>query len=338
MQSLAAARRRPTWPLLVVLPLLAGAPALAQDGDPPGTARAESDRPPGFPPRPSLPGGAQPGSPELGDDLDFEELERWIVLREEAAPPPPLLRLQCGPVFWVDVQSEIRADRRGARGTRLTDVEGEQGLAASGVSPWLELSIGSDLRGGGDLMYLDRGGRPTVQGRDVTFDGVHLARPGDVVDARFQVFTTSGYVEWDPLYGKTYRFGLIGGVRYFRLQAAFEGVRPGLSPMTVTVRRRAELLSPFFGGFVELTPFEYLTVSSRVQFMNWSWSDIGLKAARYLEFRLGAVLHVVPGVLGLGADFRYFVIRAESDDEGDDRHFEVGMAGGGVGLNVTLTF
>lgn len=317
---------------LLVAPL--GGLARAQEAAPP------ADEPPGFPRRPSLPSandGADEGL-ELDDDLDFEELERWIVLREEAAPRPPLVRAQFGPVLWVDVQSEIRADGKGVRGTRLDDLENQQGLTASGASPWLELSIGSDLRGGGDLLYLERGGQPTEQETDVFFSGVHLARPGDLIDSRFTMFTASGYVEWDPLYGKTYRFGLIGGVRYFRLQASFTGARPGLAPEVLTLRRSAELLSPFFGGFVELTPFEYLTVSTRVQFMNWSWNDIGLKEARYLEIRLGGTVHVVPGVLGIGADFRYFVIRAEGDNEDDDRRLEAGLAASGVGLTLTLTF
>lgn len=328
------ARLRTGSALLLVVALLAATPALGQDDAP--SAGAPTD----FPRRPSLPSSNDAGDepPELEDDLDFEELERWIVLREEAAPPPPLVRLQVGPVLWVDVQSEIRADAMGVRGTRLDDLEEQQGLTGSGASPWLELSIGSDLRGGADLLYLDRGGQPTVQDADVFFDGVHVARPGDVIDARFQMFTTSGYVEWDPLYGRTYRFGLIGGVRYFRLQASFTGARPGLAPEVLTVRRTAELISPFFGGFVELTPFEYLTVSTRVQFMNWSWSDIGLKDARYLEFRLGGVVHVIPGILGIGADFRYFVIRAEGDDDDDDHRLEAGLAGSGVGLTLTLTF
>lgn len=331
MRSRAGRWSRPGGVLLLAALLGAAAPVLAQDGAP---SAGGAD----FPGRPSMPSGdgeaAEP--PELEDELDFEELERWIVLREEAAPPPPLLRVQVGPVAWVDVQSQIRADGAGVRGTRLDDLEGQQGLRASGGSPWLELSIGSDVRGGADLLYLDRRGRPTVQETDVFFSGVHLARPGDVVDPRFEMFTTSGYVEWDPLYGRTYRFGLLGGVRYFRLQASFTGVRPGLSPEAITVRRRAELVSPFFGGFVELTPFDYLTVSTRVQFMNWSWSDIGLKDARYLEFRLGGVVHVIPGVLGIGADFRYFVIRAEGDEQ--DRKLEAGLAASGVAFTVTLTF
>lgn len=303
----------------------------------PGLAQESGD---GFPRRPSLPSEdeAPPPDPLEEGDLDFEELEKWIVLREEAAPPPPLVRAQLGPVFWIDVQSEIRADRAGVRGTRLDDLEGAQGLRSSGVSPWIELSIGRDVRGGADVLYLERGGEPTRQDGDVFFDGVHLAAPGDVVDTRFQLLTTSGYVEWDPLYGKTYRFGLLGGVRYFRLQAKFRGVRSQLSPAVVTLRRRAELLSPLFGGFVELTPFEMLTVSARVQFMNWSWSDVGLRDARYLEFRLGGVVQLIPGVLGVGADFRYLVVRAEGDNDDDRRRMEGGMAASGVALTLTLAF
>lgn len=295
--------------------------------------RTEPGRPEGFPQRPELPHDLD----DLRDLDSFEELERWITLRDEAATPPPLVRLQLGPVFWVDIQSEIRADRRGIRGTRLTALERRQGLHSSGVSPWLELSVGRDIRGGVDVLHLHREGSSRRQEETILFDGVELARPGDLVIGRFELFTTSGFVEWDPLYGRTYRFGLLGGARYFRLQGSLRATRPGLDPVGLTLRRRGELVSPFFGGFVELTPFDYLTVSSRVQFMNWSWSNAGLKNARYLEFRLGGTIHLIPDVLGVGAEFRYLVVRAESSRDAD-RQLEAGMAASGFALTLTLTF
>ncbi|MCO5169625.1 MAG: hypothetical protein M9894_25065 [Planctomycetes bacterium] len=315
------------WAGALALLVLLGAPGHGQERADGGPAQG---RPEGFPQRPELPD-------DLGELDSFEEFERWITLRDEAASPPPLLRLQLGPVFWVDIQSEIRADRRGLRGTPLRELERRQGLIASGVSPWVELSIGRDIRGGADVLHLVREGKLYHQDEPVLFDGVDLARPGDLVRSRFELFTASGFVEWDPLYGRTYRFGLLGGARYFRFQGAFEAVRRGLDPATLTVRRRGELISPFFGGFVELTPFEYLTVSSRVQFMNWSWKDVGLKSARYLEFRLGATIHIIPEVLGFGAEFRYLVVRAESSRDAD-RQLEAGTAASGVALTVTLTF
>jgi hypothetical protein len=309
-------------------------------GDAGGGGVHEDPGPPGFPPRPQLRREVDPDEvPELEGMLDLEELESWIVLREDSAVPQPLLRLQLGSVFWIDVQSQLRADRGGREGTRLIDLEGEQGLTASGVSPWIELSLGRNIRGGADLLHLVRHGPPTVQRREVVFDGATLARPGDAIDAHLEVLTASGFVEWDPLYGRTYRFGLLGGARYFALSARLSGLRRSapFEPQKVTRRVRDELLSPFFGGFVELTPFEYLTVSARVQFMNWSWSNVGLKDARYLDFRLGAQVHVVPELLSLGVEFRYLVIRAAGTDD-DDRRLEAAMAASGVALTAALTF
>ena len=40
-------------------------------------------------------------------------------------------------------------------------------------------------------------------------------------------------------------------------------------------RSRGELFTPFFGGHVELTPFPYLSVFTRIQFISWSWQQIG---------------------------------------------------------------
>lgn len=329
--------RRAAVAAALLLAALAVPAARAQD-EPRPDAADEDPGTPGFPPRPSLPEELPPEDVgELEDLLDLEELESWIVLREEAALPQPLLRLQLGTIFWVDVQSQLRADNGGVPGSRLEDLEGEQGLRASGVSPWLELSLGRDIRGGADVLHLLRHGGPTVQDDDVVFDGVTLARKGDVVDARFEVLTASGFIEWDPLYGRTYRFGMLGGARYFQLSARLKGIRGVLRPVEVRRTRRGELISPFFGGFVELTPFDYLSVSARVQFMNWSWHTVGLKDARYLDFRLAANIHVVPEVLSVGMEFRYLVVRAAASDE-DDRRLEAGMAGSGVGLSLSFAF
>jgi hypothetical protein len=325
---------------MILLPLLA-APAAAQEPEEAPPPRDDSGTP-GFPARPQLPDGDAPPegeAPDLIDELDLDELEEWIVLREDTAPPPPLLRAQAGVVVWFDIRSRIRADDEGVRGTPLEDLETFQGLESSGVSPWLELSIGGDLRGGADFLYLLRGGEVERQDDEILFDGVRLARPGDLIESRFELVTTSGFIEWDPLYGRTYRFGMVGGARYFRLQGSLHAVRPGASPVDLTVRRRGELISPFFGGFVELTPFEYLSVAARVQFMNWSWRSVGLKEARYLEFRLGGTVHLVPGRLGAGIEFRYFVIRAEAREEGGDpQRLEAGMAASGVAFTLTLSF
>jgi hypothetical protein len=321
-----------SWPVWVALAAVLVVPVARGQGTDGG---ADPMRP-----RPQLPPDTPSPDeevPELEDELDLEELERWITLESEPTAPPPLVRAQVGSVFWVDVQSEIRTGRGGVPGTQLLDLENEQGLTASGVSPWIELSIGRNVRGGADLLHLDRNGTPERQERSVVFDGVTLANPGDLIEARFELLTTAGFVEWDPLFGKTYRFGLLGGVRYFRLESVLRGIRPAGTPPVRTLRRRDELVSPFLGGFVELTPFDYLTVSARVQFMNWSWNAVGLKDARYLEFRLGGIVHVVPGLLGVGAEFRYLVVRAESGSD-RERSFEGGMAASGFALTLTLAF
>jgi hypothetical protein len=301
------------------------------DGEPP---------PPGFPRRPTLPKPppSTEAPPELEQDVDLEELEGWIALREEAVEPPPPVRASFAAIGWFDLRTRIRADRFGIEGSHLDALEADQGLPSGGASPWTEITIGRTIRGGFDFLQLARTGQFEHQASDVVFDGVRVARRGDVARASFEVLTTSGFVEWDPLYGRTYRFGLVGGARYFRLSGGLEGVRAADSPTTISVRRQGELLSPFFGGFVELTPFPSLTVATRIQFMNWSWSALGLRDARYLEFRLGGTINIVPGVLGIGAEFRYLVVRAEAKQEEGGRRLEAGLAASGAALVVTLSF
>ena len=82
---------------------------------------------------------AGPIDPEPG-------FESWIVIEEEVAPEPALLRLDLGFVAWTSARSRIRADRNQVPGTRLNDLEELQGLDSSGLAPWIELSIGTKVR------------------------------------------------------------------------------------------------------------------------------------------------------------------------------------------------
>lgn len=277
---------------------------------------------------------------DLGESFDdaldrLEALESWIVLREEAAPAPRLLRVSAGVVVFLDVRSETQSDR----GTVLDDLEGEQGLPASGAAPWINLSIGGSVRGGFDAMYFARRGELDRQTEEVRFDNQTIARPGELAACDLTLFTCSGYVEWNPLHGSTYRLGLLGGLRYFDVEVELRGVRADPIRPETHGRERGELISPYFGGHVELTPFPALSVAAHVQFMNWSWSAAGLKDARYLEFGLGAMVYVIPGRLGFGAELRYFFAQAETRiDDDDGQQLEVGVSATGVAFTVLFQY
>ncbi len=302
-------------------------------------------------PRPGLPDSASSSSPgaqpdeagvmdDLGESFDealdrLEALESWIVLREETAPAPSLVRLAAGVIVFLEVQSETQSDR----GSVLENLEEEQGLPASGPAAWLNLSIGGSVRGGFDAMYFARRASLSRQKQTVRFDNQTIAGPGELAACDLSVFTCSGYVEWNPLHGPTYRLGLLGGLRYFDVDVDFRGVRSDPLRPETHGRERGELISPYFGGHVELTPFPALSVSAHMQFMNWSWSAAGLKDARYLEFGLGAMVYVVPGRLGFGAELRYFFAQAEThidDDKG--QQLEIGVSATGVAFTVLFQF
>lgn len=298
-------------------------------------------------PRPGLPDSTPEVPPEesgvmddLGESFDealdrLEALESWIVLREETAPAPRLVRAAAGVIVFLDVQSETQSDR----GTVLDNLEQEQGLPGSGPAAWLDISIGGSVRGGFDAMYFARRGELSRQTSEVRFDNQTIAGPGDVAACDLSVFTCSGYVEWNPLHGSTYRLGVLGGLRYFDVNVELRGVRNDLNRPETHGRERGELVSPYFGGHVELTPFPALSVSAHVQFMNWSWSAAGLKEARYLEFGLGAMVYVVPGRLGLGAEMRYFFAQAETRlDDDDGQQLEVGASATGVAFTVLFQY
>jgi len=286
----------------------------------------------------AAPAAAQEEEPPAPGDPGFD-LASWIVLEEEATPEPPLVRAAVGFVAWVENRTQIRSDRGGLRGTDLDDLEEEQGLDEGGLAPWIELSVGREVRIGADASFFLRSGEFTRQDDPVAFDGFEMADAGDLVRPRFEFYTASAFIEWDPLLGERYRIGLVGGVRYFRFDMDLEAVRARRSPTKLTRRARGELLSPFFGGLVDLRPFPYLDVRTRVQFMNWSWEEVRLKEARYLEFRVGAALKPIPDVLGIGFEFRFVVIEAETDTgETQDSRLEGALLTSGASLTIELAF
>jgi hypothetical protein len=266
----------------------------------------------------------------------MEELQSWIVIEEASAPEAPLVRFDLALLAWIDVRSRVRATRSGLEGTRLENLEENQGLDQEGLALWSEGTLGDKVRGGADVSYFLRGGGYQRQEGLVAFDGVHIAAPGDYVETRFEYLSIGGFVEWDALYGRTYRLGLVGGLRYFRLDIDMQAAR-ARSPFQLSVHTRGELISPFFGGLIELTPFPYLSVSSRVQFMNWSWEEVNLQEARYLQFRLGVSVHPVPEVLSIGLEYRFLIVRAEGTDR-RNRITEGALAANGVALSICLSY
>lgn len=266
-------------------------------------------------------------------------LESWIVLEEETAPEPPLLRLEAGLMGFIESRSQLRADRAGVRGTDLTDLETQQGLQSGGLGPWLELSIGGKVRGGADLLRFVRGGSGFDQQDDpVDFDGRRVADAGDYLESSFKFLSVGAFVEWDVLYGRTYRIGLVGGLRYFRLDFDLRSLKVQRPPyQTFHTRVRGELLSPFFGGLIELTPFSYLSVYTQVQFMNWSWDAVELSEARYFHFRLGARLNVIPEFFSIGLEYRFLILSAKPSQT-NSRRLEGDLSANGLGVYVTVAF
>ena len=293
-------------PLALALTLLLAGPLSAQDEDPAERLRA---------------------------------LESWIVLEAETAPEPPLLRLEAGLIGFIESRSQLRADRAGRRGTDLRDLEAEQGLQSGGLGPWLELSIGGKVRGGFDLLQFVRG--PSgfdQQDEPVDFDGRRVAERGDFLESSFEFLSLGAFVEWDLLFGRTYRIGLVGGLRYFRLDFDLRSLQVQRPPyQTYQTRVRGELLSPFFGGLIELTPFPYLSVYTQVQFMNWSWETVDLSEASYFNFRLGARLNVIPELFSVGLEYRFLILSAKPSEAGG-RRVEGELAASGLSVYVTVAF
>lgn len=280
---------------------------------------------------------ADPAAPDLGEKLqgNLRDLESWVILEEEIVPEPPLLRLEVGFVAFIEARSRIRSDRGGLRGSDLQDLEGEQGLETSGVGPYLNFSLGGKVRGGGEVFQFVRGGDFSPQSESVDFNGNRMAERGDLLRSRFEFLAISSYVEWDVLYGQKYRIGLLGGLRYFRLDFDLTGIsiRTGRN---FTSRIQGELISPSFGGLIELTPFPYLTVSTQAQFMNWSWHAVELASARYFELRMGARLNLIPDVFTIGVEYRFLVLDVLPRDASG--RLEGALTASGLGFNLGFAF
>ena len=306
--------RRAAPLLLLLLPALAPAQEPGRD-EPPPAGRLES------PPSIGQPGEVSPPAP--GD----VPVDRWGT--EEEVPEPPLLRLHGGQIAWVDARTSIRSDRRGVIGTTLDDLEADQGLDSGGAAPWIEATIGRTFRAGFDATFFAREGDLVRQDDRVVLDGRVVAERGGYVRSRFSLLNLGALLEWDFLYDSSYRIGLTGGARYFAFDLRLKSVPTPTSTAFQRTRTRGELISPFFGGLVELTPFPYLSVLARIEFMNWSWRSVGLREARYFSLRLGAAVHPIPGRVSVGLEFRFSRVRAEGrDDDGGDRvDGSIGTAG-----------
>ncbi|MBL4843999.1 MAG: hypothetical protein JKY65_00615 [Planctomycetes bacterium] len=276
------------------------------------------------------------GESALGGNL--REFESWIVLEEEIVPDPPLLRVELGFLGVIESRSRIRVDRGTLRGTRLDNLEVNQGLESGAMGPWLTFSLGGKIRGGGDFFQFKRGGTYRRQVEEVIFDGVRLAGPDDLLRANFSFLSLSAFVEWDVLYGRKYRIGFLGGLRYFRLQVELEGVLLRPTPQEVKRKVLGELLSPTFGGLIELTPFPHLTVFSQAQFMNWSWESVGLEDARYFEMRIGARLNMIPEFLSLSLEYRFMIVNATPTLGGTGRRVEGALTINGLVVSIGLSF
>lgn len=321
-------------PCCLLLCLAGLAPAWAEPEGPDAQAEAE---PAGSAPTSSEPATA---APDLGGKLqgNLRELESWLIFEEEIVPEPPLVRLDIGFVAFIEARSRIRSDKGGLRGSDLEDLEGEQGLETSGLGPYINFNVGGKVRGGGEVFQFVRNGQFMAQEKELVFSGARLAIPGDLVRSRFEFLALSSYVEWDILYGQKYRIGLIGGLRYFRLDLDLTGlsVRGARRGTSFTSRVQGELLSPSFGGLIELSPFPYLTVSTQVHFMSWSWRAVELSSARYFELRLGARLNVIPETFSIGLEYRFLVV--DVLPQAGSGRVQGALTASGLGVNLGFSF
>ncbi len=253
------------------------------------------------------------------------QFESWVTVEDEFALAPPWLRSSVGLLAWIETRTSLKIG-----GTELDDLETNQGLDSGGAGAWIELTIGQKIRGGVDGTYIKRLGDRAEQEEQLVIDGDLVGNVGDDVKTTSSFFTVGLLLEWDVLYGKTYRIGLLGGVRYFKTSTTIRGFLPG---DVVRKTSGGELISPFFGGQVMLTPFPMFSVLTRIQFMNWSWHSVGLKEARFFEFRLGAIFHLIPEVLSLSLEYRFMAIQAEANGSDDGA-----LSANGLVVAVSFSF
>ena len=326
MSSSPRAAALPSAALLLLLLL----PAARGQGREPGAGELET------PPSPAQPGDLPP--PPSQPPPQESRLDEWVTLEGARAPEPPLLRAHVALVGWIECRTRVRSDDGGVAGSELDDLEKNQGLDSGGVAPWIELSLGRAVRGGVDASWFARGGELTRQETQVVFDGGVIAQPGGYLRPEFELLTLGAFVEWDFLADQSYRIGLVGGVRYFRFDLRLTGLVDPSSTTFTRTESRGALTSPFFGGLVELTPFDYLSVLARIEFMNWSWDDVELREAHYFALRLGAAVHPVPGTLSIGLEFRYSSVRAEGRDPEGEARVDGAVSSAGAALTLNLSF
>ncbi|MBI3722970.1 hypothetical protein HY251_03295 [bacterium] len=234
---------------------------------------------------------------------------------------------------WPVLRTSIKIGRQGGDpGREITDAEEQLGLPHQALSPYVEASVGSIVRAGADFLDLDRSERFRTVHETVNAKGVLLANPGGQVASRFHYLQASAFVEWEVVRGASYRFALIGGARYLRIATRLRGLQPDGSVLAVS--RESDVLSPFFGGSVELTPVPTFAVFASVRFIDWAWSDIQLREQRYFISRIGAEVKFFDGAVGVALDFRFLSSSLDTGAVGKTRGRFV-LDAAGVGLSVT---
>ena len=262
-----------------------------------------------------------------------------LLPEDRTAPEPPWVRGEVALIGWLETRTELRSDRFQMAGTDLDDLEDELGLASGGLSPWVELSIGQTWRAGADVSFFGRTGQLRQVERDIVFDGQLIAARGEFAESSLSLLNAAAFAQFYPFYERDFRIGLVGGARYFRLNARVEGARGDPNDPLPGSRVRGELISPFFGGELTLIPFSYLEVGAKIQFMNWSWAEVGLKRADYLDFRIGGRLSVIPERLGIGLEYRYLLVAAEArSNVTRARRIVSSLTAHGLALTLTITF
>jgi hypothetical protein len=295
-------------------------------------ARAD-DAPPPAPP-------AQEDSDAPAPDEEPKKKSLWIFSDEdEEAPPPPIVRAEAGVVLWPYLLTTVTIDRKQSFSGRPIDTEAN-GLQGRWLSPFIDGSIGTTIRGCVSWLDLDRQSEFHHAGETIDVGGGRiLANPGDAVAIGIHYSQVDLFAEWDCLYGKRYRIGLLGGARTIRIATRIAGVQLDQQIDYQSIAVNDWLVSPIVGGQIELSPVSFFSVYTNIRVIDWAWRTIGLREERTFEMRVGFTVTFIEDILSASVDFRFLNIFASPNDLNGGRNLEAfELEAGGVALSLAFKY
>lgn len=217
--------------------------------------------------------------------------------------------------LFTDFQSNLQYDTNIITGTKL-NLRSDLDLDHNQVVPFVEAWFGG--RFALNLAYMDsKYEGKALKSTKITYNGITLtdglSQKQVTVDIDFR--TADIAVQLNPIFSDKLQAGGIAGVKYFYYKNRIVNTTDNIA-----VNSDEEILIPYYGGEVILTPIRYLSFHLRLRGSSYQWSAVNIDRGIYLDFELGATLRFTK-YIGFTVEYRYFEVRVTKESSSKTSRF-----------------